>query len=180
MTMLSPEQPKAKEKPGRAQMFEHLFPGNKFNSLTPFNPLNVPKYIGRLLLQDDLRRDRLLRAIRSNHGFAERVNLSHPDKLTMAYDMADLNPFPGSVDLNQVKNLLREGETLGGVAVKPISWLAYSEGYTDPASFMMAVNEGADPYIHGTVLFVGVLNKDGKPTALIEFKRGKKPVVATK
>ena len=73
LTPPNPNVPTPKEQPRRALAYEHLFPGNSFNSLPTFNPLNVPPLIKSMFWDYDTRDTRFGKAARAGVRFAERV-----------------------------------------------------------------------------------------------------------
>ena len=67
--------------------------------------------------------------------------------------------------------LLNNDERLGGVCVKPMSWLK-SDGLVSTATAMV---QGADLYEIGAAMIVGVLDKTGGAKAIITFRKGERP-----
>lgn len=178
--MVMPEsEPQKKEKNVRTELFEHLFPGQKWESLTDFNPLNVPIILTRAIIKDDIEKGKLVKAVEAKKGYVRRVEIPFPDKLCLVYELLEATITNESARLIRVKimDLLRDGEKLGGVVVKPVSWLKKSAIEHGLASLIVSSFRGQQTlYEVKDILVIGVLSSDGKPAGLIYYLKGDRPV----
>lgn len=159
----------------RAALFEHVFPGNKWKTLNSFDIRNVPFFV-KELTPSPFSDDGALfgEAVKNKQGYADRLDLPYPDKTSLSWALL------GAISTSEktatmrgwVSDLLKKGERLGGACVKPISWL--KDGGLPTVSTAIAKG-GRGLYETGTAILVGVLDAEGKPMAVITFRKGKRP-----
>ncbi|MBI2196297.1 hypothetical protein HYU45_01655 [Candidatus Daviesbacteria bacterium] len=181
------------KQPTKAQLFEHLFPGNKFKDLSPFNPLNIPSILRWIYFKD--RVIDISKAFHVQQGYADRSDFQHLDQLSVALEF--LNPI-AIVKENPLRfkgwvaDLLKDGEQLGGLAVQQYQYVpqerldAYARSTLEPKAFVDWVKHGfrnsdeAEEYLRSfyesvSVKVIGILGSDGKPNGLIRFIEGPRP-----
>jgi hypothetical protein len=170
----NPNVPTPKEQSQLALAYEHLFPGNSFNSLPYFNPLNVPRLAKTMLWDIETRETRFAKAARSGFGFAERVDFSFLDKLSMESEMEGIKPSPEKIAYGTVSDLLREGERLSGIALKEIkSNPAMEKGINSVV--MSAFDKNAQSSEIATGKIIGVVDRAGSPKGYILYREGNRP-----
>mgnify|MGYP003393290785 CR=1 FL=1 len=189
----TPRDVETQEQPTKAEIFEHLFPGNKLKDLPWMNPLGGPLLFKRALLPEQL--DDLNHAMDNEEGFARRVELPFLDQLSVAYQY--INPT-AIVQENAYglrgwfSDLVKEGETIGGLTIQKNYYIPsgkrdkYFRAIVNPGEFVDWIRHGfrqtedAERYLSSffepvLIKMVGILGSDGKPKAVIKFKEGPRP-----
>ena len=168
------EIPPTHEPVTRSAVFEHAFPGNKWDDLKPFDVRNADFFIRELLPSPSNDRSANFgEAVKNKQGFAARLDLPHPDKASLSWALLEATPTNENINTVRgwISDLLNNDERLGGVCVKPMSWLK-SDGLVSTATAMV---QGADLYEIGAAMIVGVLDKTGGAKAIITFHTGERP-----
>lgn len=175
------------EKPTKAQIFEHMFPGSKFDDLAQLNPSNIPSIIKWCGWEGSVAIDHAVDAFKAEEGYASRHDISSPDQLTILTALLDIN------DISQespsrfrgwIRDLLKEGEDLGGMGVRMVGYIPserkneYSQLALSPRTMLSPKSTNqrlSGLFDHFMVREMGVLGADGKPKAIISFMEGLRP-----
>ena len=174
-SLVPSEQPSPQEQYSKAEMFEHLFPGNTHDDLRNINFKNLNILFKFYFSEFKSRKIRLLNAILKNAEFAERENIPTPDKLTIAYYISNLVKVSGAshptlFQAHDFSDLVdsQKGEKLGGAAKRKISW-------SDSLLTKLELKWGGNPYFETEEILIGILDANNKPCGIIHFIEGKKP-----
>lgn len=138
--------------------YEHLFPGMTFNDL-PLPDLAQIEKLSNRMSDDAAREARLARG----EPIAERIDLSNPDRMNMAHEMAGMIPIEQKLDDTVIKEfmkagLLKEGEKPAGICAKNILYLS-----GDGKTFGVTIGNA-----------IGIFGPDGKPQGYILLTEPKK------
>lgn len=153
----------------KAQLFEHLFPGNKWEGLPNVNSSNT-LYLLRYLLEGDSGwQEQCGKAIDEGKGFAYRISVPQADKLTLASLLTYTTSSGEKINQAAVSDLLEEGEHLGGVGSRLV---IYPD---DTVDVLLAMKTNQEISKQANVSAIGVLNAKGKPSAIIMYRKGDRP-----
>lgn len=174
-----PSDPEGPEKPSKVEVFEHLFPGNKFKDLSFFNPLNGPAIYKYRLWDGVSMVDEIAQAIRLQQGYAKRQDFPMMDQLWMSSVLPGITPSQENSQALRgwFAELLKEGERVGGMGFRPISfipkerWQMVTALQRNPLKWVDALGN-PDLYQTVTARVVGILDDKSKPRALITFVQG--------
>lgn len=172
----SPEN--APEIPRNAVVYEHLFPGNTWDTLPKFNPLNAPRLFGRVMYGCGKRADDFESAVRRRDGYAGRYDLVHPDKLSVGFELLSVDPVDEMPQKGWFSDHLKEGETIGGMGITPVGVIREEYRYRRVTGTIGKSAE--DVYNFHMMKIVGILGEDGKPRAVIAYKEGPRERKAVK
>jgi hypothetical protein len=157
------------EKYSVAQIYEHLFPDNKFADLPLVSgrgkfDVFVKTYFGA----DLLRKIRLAKGVANGQGHAERENITSLDQLTAGCYLKDFTLsrrpqvliYPGDSVWEFVDR--SKGEKFGGIAVRPTVWRGFLTG-------PIPVPIEGNPRMSKPEIIQGVMDKNNRPVALIHI-----------
>lgn len=169
------------EKYTTSEIYEHLFPNNRFQDLPErvFGSWLIA--FAKVRFGDDIvRKIGFATAIGLGQEHAEREELGLLDKRLAPYYFARLEPsgrvtHPNFYNGRSFTDLLNDGESLGGVTKREVSW--HNEEY-------LAANHFKLPkdllFMDKPEIVIGVLDKKGHPAALIHMIEGKRIGVPVK
>lgn len=159
-----------------AQLFEHLFPGNKWSELPKLTGGTIWSFVKGLLPVPDSNdpgpnMQAFGNAQERGQGYAYRVEVPKPDKFLLGLIMSEINPInEGSTgQRGWFSDLVKQGERLGGMGVVQVSWLPTSEGQSAVVNVLTNTRKTAEAQV------VGVLSPEGRPTGLIYYAKGPRP-----
>ena len=163
------------EKYSRKEVFEHLFPGNKFKDLPEVSTLSISVFAKLYISEWMQRQIRFMTAEYEGIKHVEREELKHPDKISMLYFTVDLTPIDGPTHPTYFKGTsfvdfvdTKKGEKLGSAAERPV------KTYSNPLVEKLALKFGQRIYLDKPEIVIGILDKNDKPVGLIHFMEGDK------
>lgn len=158
-------------KPSTAQIFEHLFPGNRWHDL-PIIGTGELRVAWRVYVFEQQRRVlRFLETLSADRLFVEREQLGFPlDRFFLTYLLGNLYFLDGPKHPKVFRNYsfadqLKEGEKLGGAAIRRVS-------FYNPIVTQLEIWMRGNPYAPWPEILLGVLDRADKPAAIIHFAQG--------
>ena len=168
------ELPESSEPVKTQEVFEHMFPGNSWDSFKKLDVRNIDFFARQLIPNPTVDQGAEIGdAIKAGKGYADRLDLPHPDKATVSWALLEVSPVNDSpvTVRGWISDLLNEGERLGGIGIKPVSWLKFNR----LANTVAAMSVGQEFYETATAMVAGVLSPEGLPVAVITFRKGDRP-----
>lgn len=150
--MKKEENGRTETKSVKAIAFEYLFPNMTFNNLPLPNFAQI-EALSKRISGDAVREAKLARG----EPLAERIDLSNPDRMNVAHEMAGMIPIEQKLDDTVIKELikaglLKEGEKPAGICAKNILYHS-GDGKTLGVTIGNAIGiVGADDKPQGYIL----------------------------
>ncbi len=151
---------KKETKPNPKQVAQHMFPGLEYDKLPSNSLLNAPVHI-KLILDLSSQDHDVREAIDIGERYARRFDIGKANKSTVDLALMGIDPdeTENSFRLRGfIADLIHEGEQLGGVGLKPVS---FRPEYPQSGVYKTAV-----------LKTIGVFGSNGKPKAVIMFSQG--------
>jgi hypothetical protein len=170
------EAPVSPEPTTKKQVFEHMFPGNSWDALRTLDFRNA-KFFGKEFIASPVSdyQKEFGKAMEKGEGYVYRVDLPFPDKASVGWVLFDVQPLKENAAAVRgwISDLIKEGEKLGGIGIRPMSWI--KNQYATMKEVLASSINNAQLNDEGTAMTVGIMNAEGKPSAVIIFRKGKRP-----